>query len=269
MHFSFSITGKIAEPTSTLIPHDCDTRLALPGHWAPCQLRHPVTLQTETHRSTRARPPVMAISKQRVRGSSRQEEAALRGLTTRDLINIGVFTVLYFAAVAVCGQLGALVPILQVLGPLYIPIVAGIPFILFLTRVNKFGMITIMGMLVGLLVLATGQAFWVPLLALVLAPLADFVAGRGSYRRWPNLVAGYSIFSLMLIGTVVPLFFARDAYLARVSDRKDATWVQQIVDLTPMWMFGVMLLMLVIGSVIGAHLGRRVLRKHFERAGIA
>lgn len=84
----------------------------------------------------------------------------MRRLTTRDLINIGIFTVLYFAAVAIFGQVGALVPILQVLGPLYIPIVAGIPFMLFLTRVDKFGMITIMGILVGLLVLATGQAYW-------------------------------------------------------------------------------------------------------------
>lgn len=34
-------------------------------------------------------------------------------------------------------------------------------------------------------------------------------------------------------------------------------------------MFGAMLLMLVIGAIAGAYLGRRVLRKHFERAGVA
>ena len=193
----------------------------------------------------------------------------MRSLTTRDLINIGIFTVLYFAAVAVSGQLGALIPVIQVLGPLYIPIVAGIPFILFLTRVNKFGMITIMGMLVGLLVLATGQAFWVPVLAIILSPIADLLSRIGNYRHRPNLVAGYAIFSLMLIGTVIPLFFARDAYLQRITARKDAEWVQQITTLTPTWMFGAMLLMLVIGAIAGAYLGRRVLRKHFERAGVA
>lgn len=193
----------------------------------------------------------------------------MRSLTTRDLINVGIFTVLYFAAVAVFGQLGALVPILQVLGPLYIPIVAGIPFTLFLTRIEKFGMITILGVLVGLLVLATGQAFWVPLLALVLAPAADLICRVGGYRRWPYLVAGYAVFSLMLIGTVVPLFFAREAFLERVGQRHDDAWVQSIVDLTPSWMFAVMIVMLVVGSVIGAYLGRAVLRKHFQRAGIA
>jgi energy-coupling factor transport system substrate-specific component len=193
----------------------------------------------------------------------------VRRLTTRDLINIGIFTVLYFAAVAIFGQVGALVPILQVLGPLYIPIVAGIPFMLFLTRVDKFGMITIMGILVGLLVLATGQAYWVAVLAVVLAPTADLLCRAGAYRRWPSLVAGYAVFSLMLIGTVVPLFFARDAYLARVGQRKDAAWVQSIVELTPTWVFFAMIAMLIVGAVVGAYLGRAVLRKHFERAGIA
>lgn len=115
-------------------------------------------------------------------------------LSTRDLINIGIFTVLYFVAVAICGQLGALIPLLQILGPLYIPIIAGIPFALFLTRVHKFGMISIMGILVGLLVLATGQAYWVAVFALVLAPLADWIAKTGSYQAWGRLVASYAVF---------------------------------------------------------------------------
>lgn len=190
-------------------------------------------------------------------------------LNTKDLINVGIFTVLYFVAVAIFGQLGALVPILQVLGPLYIPIAAGIPFALFLTRVHGFGMISLMGILVGLLVLATGQSYWVAVLALVLAPAADLIARAGGYTRWRNLVAAYAVFSLMLIGTVVPLFFARDAYLERLSSRKDSAWVEQIVALTPSWMFVVMLVMLAVGAVIGMYLGRAVLRKHFVRAGIA
>lgn len=193
----------------------------------------------------------------------------MKNLSTRDLINTGVFTVLYFVAVAICGQLGALVPLVQILGPLYIPIVAGIPFMLFLTRVNGFGMITIMGILVGLLVLATGQSYWVALLSLICAPCADLICRAGGYRAWGNLVAGYSVFSLMLIGTVIPLFFARDAYLARLGERKDNAWVETIVSLTPTWMFFAMIAMLVVGSIIGAYLGRGLLAKHFRRAGIA
>jgi energy-coupling factor transport system substrate-specific component len=190
-------------------------------------------------------------------------------ITPKDLINVGLFTVIYLIVVAAFGQLGALIPILQVLGPFYIPLLAGIPFMLFLTRVRRFGLVTTMGLLVGLVILATGQSYWVPLLAVVLAPLADLVLKAGGYRRWGLTVAGYIVFSEMLIGTVVPLFFARDAFLEKIGGRHDAHWVEQLVALTPPWMFAVMIGELALGAVAGAFLGRLLLKKHFERAGIA
>ncbi|MDR1431141.1 MAG: MptD family putative ECF transporter S component [Propionibacteriaceae bacterium] len=190
------------------------------------------------------------------------------GITTKNLIDVGVFTVLYIVVVGVFGQLGALIPILQVLGPFYIPALAGVVFMLFLTRVDRFGMVSLFGVLVGLLVLATGQSYWVPVLAVFLAPLADFIFKLGGYKSWPHTVLGYLVFSQMLIGMVVPLFFARESFLAKISGRHDAAWVQTLVDLTPNWMFAVMIAELALGAVVGAYVGRALLRKHFERAGI-
>jgi energy-coupling factor transport system substrate-specific component len=189
-------------------------------------------------------------------------------ITTKDLINVGIFTVLYLVVVGVFGQLGALIPILQVLGPFYIPVLAGVVFMLFLTRVNKFGLVTLLGILVSLLVLATGQSYWVAVLAVFLSPLADLIFKLGGYKRWANTVLGYLVFSQMLIGTVVPLFFARESFLAKIGSRHDAAWVRALVDLTPNWMFAVMIGELALGAVVGAYVGRALLRKHFERAGI-
>ena len=191
--------------------------------------------------------------------------------SVKDLINIGIFTVLYVLVIAIFGQLGALVPITQVLGPLYIPIFAGIPFMLFLTRVKHFGMVTIMGLLVGLLILATGQSYWVLVVAIVCAPLADWIMMTGQYTSWKRSLLGYVVFAIPMIGTVVPLFFAREAFQSKVlaSGHKDQAWVNTINSLTPMWMFFVMIVMIIVGAAIGAYLGRAMLKKHFERAGIA
>ena len=189
--------------------------------------------------------------------------------SVKDLINIGIFTVLYMLVVVIFGQVGALLPITQVFGPLYIPIVAGIPFMLFLTRVKHFGMVSVMGLLVGLIILATGQAFWVLLFAIFLAPAADAIMNSGKYRSWSRSVLGYIVFALPMIGTVTPLFFARQSTLDKISGRHDSSWVNQIVSLTPGWMYAVMIVMIIVGATIGAHLGRALLKKHFERAGIA
>jgi len=190
--------------------------------------------------------------------------SAPRPSVTRDLINVGVFTALYFVILAILGQLGALVPITQVLAPFYLPIVCGIPFMLFLTRVKRFGMITAMGWIIGLLLLLTGMPLTVLPIAFVLAVAADLVARTGGYKRWWSLVAAYAIFSEILIGTVVPLFFQRDAFLARRLERQGEVWTNQIEALTPSWMFFVMIVMLAVGAVIGAYLGRAIFRKHYR-----
>jgi len=183
---------------------------------------------------------------------------------TRDLINVGVFTALYFVILAIFGQLSALVPITQVLAPLYLPILCGIPFMLFLTRVSRFGLITAMGWIIGLLLLITGMPVTVLPIAFVLAVLADLIARAGNYKRWWFLVGSYAVFSVILIGTVVPLFFQREAFLDRRRERQGEAWTNQIITLTPSWMFYVMIVMLIVGGVIGAYVGRGIFRKHYS-----
>ena len=72
-------------------------------------------------------------------------------LQAKDLINLGLFTVLYFViGCCVAIPIGFVPIFLPVLGSLW-SLITGIPFMLFLTRVKKFGMVTIMGVLSGLL----------------------------------------------------------------------------------------------------------------------
>jgi len=191
-------------------------------------------------------------------------ESVPRTSLTRDLITVGVFTALYFAIKYVFGQLGALTAITQVLGPAYIPILCGIPFALFLSRVRRFGLITGMGWIVGILYIITGMSIVTTILAFTLSIVADVVAYLGRYKRWPLLVLAYVIFSEMAIGSVIPLFFQRDRVLASIAKRHDQAWVDQVATLTPMWMFYGMIVMLAVGAIIGLVVGRAIFRKHFS-----
>ena len=81
-------------------------------------------------------------------------------IQAKDLINLGLFTVLYFViGCCVAIPLG-LVPMFPSLPGSAWRCITGIPFMLFLTRVKKFGMVTIMGILSGLLMGLTGMGFW-------------------------------------------------------------------------------------------------------------
>lgn len=183
---------------------------------------------------------------------------------TRDLINVGIFTALYFIILAIFGQLGALTPITQVIAPFYLPILCGIPFMLFLTRVKRFGLITAMGWIVGILFLVTGQSYFTAILAFVLSIVADIIARAGQYKRWGLLLLSYIVFAEISIGTVIPLYFQRAAFLARRVDRQGQEWADQIAKLTPWWMFYGMMVMLAVGAIIGAYVGRAIFRKHYQ-----
>ena len=79
----------------------------------------------------------------------------------KDLINIGIFSAIYFVIVFMIAMLG-MIPIFLPLLSVLVPIFGGIPFMLFLTKVKKFGMIWIMSIIMGILMLLTGMS-WPPL----------------------------------------------------------------------------------------------------------
>ena len=59
-------------------------------------------------------------------------------LNAKDLINVGIYTAIYLVVFFVIGMLNA-IPVLYPLTYFIAPVVTGIPFMLFLTKVDKFG----------------------------------------------------------------------------------------------------------------------------------
>lgn len=75
-----------------------------------------------------------------------KNDAKLKG---KDLINVGIYAAIYcviMTAVAMLGFIPIMMPMLCAL----VPLLGGIPMMLFMTKVKKFGMITIYSIIVGL-----------------------------------------------------------------------------------------------------------------------
>jgi energy-coupling factor transport system substrate-specific component len=189
-------------------------------------------------------------------------------LNTQDLITTGIFTAIYIVIFFLCGMLGY-IPILLVFLPLICPIVTGIPFMLFLTKVKKFGMVTIMGLIIGLVMFLTGHT-WMPVATgLIFGLLADLVFKAGKYQSSKNSILGYGVFSMFIIGAMMPMWVMRDSYFEYMSSNMGTEYVATVMSLTPEWMFFVLVIVAFVAGIIGALLGKSVLKKHFKRAGIA
>lgn len=189
-------------------------------------------------------------------------------LNTKDLITTGIFSAIYIVIYFICGMIG-FIPIFLVFLPLICPIVTGIPFMLFLTKVKKFGMVTIMGIIIGLVFFLTGHTFVPIITATVFGFAADLILRAGNYQSFKNSALGYGVFSLLITGAMIPIFVMRDSYYEHLVSGMGAEYANAIMALTPDWMFLVMISLAFIAGVIGAFLGKKVLKKHFERAGIA
>lgn len=189
-------------------------------------------------------------------------------LDVKDFINIGIFTVLYFVMFIIAGMLGY-IPIFAVIIPFVLGVLGGIPFVLFLTKTGKFGATTIMGGLVGVLCFLMGQS-WISIpFGVGFGFLADLVFKAGDYKSWKHILMGYCVFTEWSIGSMLPMWIMRDVFFESYRNNGGTEeYINAVMSLTANWMLPVVAVLGVIGAVIGAFLGKVVLKKHFAKAGI-
>lgn len=106
------------------------------------------------------------------------------------------------------GFIPIFIPLLAVI----CPFIGGIPFMLYLTRVKKFGLISLMGLLMGILMLVGGMGPWSILTGAIFGLLADATLRSGGYASAARSVLGYGIFSMYTIGNFIPIVFNPKGY---------------------------------------------------------
>ena len=190
-------------------------------------------------------------------------------MQTKDLINIGLFTVLYFV-------LGCCVAIPIGFVPIFLPVhgslwtlITGIPFMLFAVRVKKFGMVTIMAVLSGLLMGLTGMGFWGILTGAVFGLLGDMIMKSGNYASSKETVLGYGVFSLWMVGTYIPMYFMVEQSKADFAQSFGLEYAEKVMSVMPMWSIILVIAGIFAFAIIGGLIGKAVLKKHFAKAGIA
>ena len=138
-------------------------------------------------------------------------------LQARDLINVGIFTAIYFVLFFASMMLGYIPIFIPLLG-LVCPIVCGIPFMLYLTKVNKFGMVTLTGILLGLLNMIIGSGITVLITGVVFGLIGDLIIKSGNYTKWTSIMLGYAVFSLWIMGYYCRMYITRTEFFASMVD---------------------------------------------------
>lgn len=186
----------------------------------------------------------------------------------KDLINIGIFTAIYFVVVFAVACLG-FIPILMAAICGIIPLIAGIPYMLFLTRARKFGMIKILGLLTGIIMFITGMGYFSIATGLICGLIADLIWKSGGHASASRAVLSHGVFSCWIIGNFLPFLITADTYLPTVRAQYGDAYVDELMTYLQPEMYPVLLIACFVTGIIGGFIGRAILKKHFERAGIA
>lgn len=190
-------------------------------------------------------------------------------LSVKDLINVGLFSVIYFIMFTISGILGY-IPVFVVILPLVAGVLGGIPFVLFVIKEQKFGAVTLMGLITGLLTFLIGQTWMSIVFGAVFGCLGDLIMKSGEYKNWTKNVLGYCVFTFWTIGTMLPMWIMRDSFFMKYRENGGSdAYINAVMKLTPDYMLAVIIVVAVVGGLLGSLLGKSVLRKHFEKAGIA
>ncbi|ANU53911.1 MptD family putative ECF transporter S component [Acutalibacter muris] len=197
-----------------------------------------------------------------------QQKNSLK-LTGKDLINIGIFSAIYFV-ISFIGMLLGIIPILWILMPGVIAILAGIPFMLLSAKVQKPGVPLLMGIITGLLYFITGQFTVVILITFIISCLlAELLRFLTHYSSFKGNAIAFILFSYGMVGSPLPIWLFKSSFFMQIAEQgMPETYVTALEMLSSAPMLIVMLVTPIVGGLIGVMIARAMFKKHFQKAGM-
>ncbi len=190
-------------------------------------------------------------------------------LQVKDFITLGVlnavFTVLFILLTVVVG----IFPVTGIFAPAIAAIPLGVVFILLMIKVAKKGTLLVSGVLQAvILFLLSGS--WTFVFAILSATLVGECIVWGAYKNLHKVTVSYVVLICgYALGSFAPIVFFTEAWRTdSVASGYDASYVNAFVEILNGPVLLGVLAVSALGALLGAVLGRKMLRKHFVKAGV-
>ena len=188
-------------------------------------------------------------------------------LKVKDLVSIGVFAVIYFALMFGIGMMG-MIPILFLIYPTVLGIIAGTVVMLFMTKVQKPWALFIFGMISPLVMFAAGHTYVVAVLSLIVMIIAELIRKIGNYNSFKYNMLSYAVFSTWICSSMMQMLLAKEKYIEMSVGMMGQEYADALENLITYPHMALVALGAFLGGIIGAYIGKALLKKHFEKAGI-
>ena len=191
-------------------------------------------------------------------------------LKVKDLVNIGIFSALYMVVTMIAMMPAGLHPVIWLMWPGIAGILAGAFYTILMVKAKKPGSAFLLMLITGLLYFATGECTWVIVVTtLVAGVVAEVVRKILGYDSFKGIALSGGVAAVGLIGSPLPMWLFQESYSQSIIDMgMSPEYVANFQTMiSPMSMAG-MIVFALIGGIIGTLIGKKLLKKHFEKAGI-
>lgn len=190
----------------------------------------------------------------------------------RDIMTIAAMMVISFIVTLIMSSLTLPFPLLYLYGAAGIDgFLCAIFFLVTAYRVNKHGLLFAWASVYGLIQGVMGYMFLLPYFLVVGALAEASMLGKDTYRNPLRTTIGWTINCVgNLVGCAVPLWWAWESYsaMALESGFTGETLSMQLSMVKSPGLMLVGALITAVLSVLGTLFGQKLLRKHFQKAGI-
>ena len=190
----------------------------------------------------------------------------------RDIMTIAAMMVITFLVAMIIGSFTLPFPAVYLYGSAGIDAFIGAIFYLVAAnRVNKHGLLFAWAAVYGLIQGVMGYMFLIPYF-LVVAVIAELtMIGKDTYRNAVRNRIGWTVNAIgNFVGCAVPLWWAWDSYqeMAVSSGFAANTLNMQFSMVTSPALMLLGIVITAVLAILGTLFGQRLLRKHFQKAGI-
>lgn len=188
---------------------------------------------------------------------------------SKRLVSAGVFIALYFVVFLIIGMICMPIPPLYLCMSSLIALVAAPVYLMLLKKAPMHGPIFIASMLPCLFLLLQGNIWVVAVTGAVAGILAEIIAGIGKFRNNKLNILSYVFFSQNLLGGFLPIWIMRDYFFEGILKRgMSLDFGNTLEAMTPTWVLFLMFVGTVVFALIGGVIGKKMFKKHFEKAGM-
>ena len=160
-------------------------------------------------------------------------------------------------------------PVLTFFMPAGGGLLAGPIYLLLIAKVHKRWSLSIMGVIMGIIWFVTGMHWAFALGYMIMAIVADFVAGAGQYKSKKLNSLSYILFSLGGTGSYIVFFVDPNGWAqTMLGNGTEQSYIDTMQATANTGILIAMFAAVIITSAISAFVGCKMLKKQFEKAGI-